>query len=541
MADSRDITGKNRKFTGTSGIKLPEGTEAQRVNVAGQVRFNTESNLAEYYDGTIWKSIDSPPTVDAFSPSTPVDDGSTVTEITITGTNFQSGLTLDLIGSDGTAYSVSSFTRVSSTSITFNYTSALAAAGANSPYTIRVTNPTGLSGTLNGFIPNTGPIFNTASGSLGSINFGANGSTFTQISVTDTAGGTLVYSISAGALPDGVSINSATGALSGVTTVSGTFSFTVQVTDGTTTVTRDFNATVISPFLAATGGTETTEGDYKIHTFTSPGTFTVTNAGAPAGPNVVDYLVVGGGGGGRAATATGGGGAGGFRLSNATGMPAPETSPLANPTGLTLPATSYPVTVGAGTTQASPAGSPSTFSTITSAGGGSPNGNNEPGRSGGSGGAGIGGSAPGFSNPSAGGAGNTPPVSPPQGNTGGRGYDGQVVNTQGGGGGGAGAVGGNAGPGSGAPGGVGSYVLATGFAGANGTTGPVPGVRYFAGGGGGGTDTPAGSTFPGGSGGGGRGGNGGVAGTINTGGGGGGGPNNNAGGSGIVIIRYKYQ
>jgi hypothetical protein len=31
MADSRDITGKNRKFTGTGGIKLPTGTEAQRV------------------------------------------------------------------------------------------------------------------------------------------------------------------------------------------------------------------------------------------------------------------------------------------------------------------------------------------------------------------------------------------------------------------------------------------------------------------------------------------------------------------------------
>jgi hypothetical protein len=32
MADSRDITGKNRKFTGTGGIKLPKGTQAQRGN-----------------------------------------------------------------------------------------------------------------------------------------------------------------------------------------------------------------------------------------------------------------------------------------------------------------------------------------------------------------------------------------------------------------------------------------------------------------------------------------------------------------------------
>jgi hypothetical protein len=32
-------------------------------------------------------------------------------------------------------------------------------------------------------------------------------------------------------------------------------------------------------FIEATGGTITESGDYKIHTFTSDGTFTVTNKG----------------------------------------------------------------------------------------------------------------------------------------------------------------------------------------------------------------------------------------------------------------------
>ena len=37
-------------------------------------------------------------------------------------------------------------------------------------------------------------------------------------------------------------------------------------------------------FVAATGGTETTScGNYKIHTFTGPGTFCVSNAGNPSG------------------------------------------------------------------------------------------------------------------------------------------------------------------------------------------------------------------------------------------------------------------
>jgi len=44
MADSRDITGKNRKFTGTDSIKLPTGTTGQRVDAAGNLRFNSTTN-----------------------------------------------------------------------------------------------------------------------------------------------------------------------------------------------------------------------------------------------------------------------------------------------------------------------------------------------------------------------------------------------------------------------------------------------------------------------------------------------------------------
>src|SRR6056300_1091210 len=67
-------------------------------------------------------------------------------------------------------------------------------------------------------------------------------------------------------------------------------------------------------FIAATGGTITTSGDYKIHTFTGDGCFVVTCGGNPAGSSSVDYLVVAGGGGAHG-DAGGGGGGGGFRLS----------------------------------------------------------------------------------------------------------------------------------------------------------------------------------------------------------------------------------
>ena len=303
-------------------------------------------------------------------------------------------------------------------------------------------------------------------------------------------------------------------------------------------------------FVAASGGTESTSGNFKIHTFTGPGTFTVSCVGNAGGSNTVDYLVVAGGGGGGG-DAGGAGGAGGFRLANATCMPGPQTSPLANPTALPVSAQAYPITVGGGgagyPAGASPIsagsnGNPSVFSTITSTAGGKGGASSDAAGPGGSGGGGRG------SNPT-GGTGNTPPVSPPQGNPGGNGPQG------GGGGGGASAAGGNAGPSSPTPGGsggAGSFVVQTGFAGCNGTPGPVSGARYFAGGGGGSGDQCGVSGGTAGVGGGGAGrtrpsGSPGGNGTTNTGGGGGGGAvpapgsSGGSGGSGIVIIRYRFQ
>ena len=328
-------------------------------------------------------------------------------------------------------------------------------------------------------------------------------------------------------------------------------------TKGWAFINEDDTTQAGAAFVTATGGTISTCGNFKIHTFTGPGTFCVSCGGTASGSNTVDYLVVAGGGGAGGYAGSGGGG-GGFRLANSTSMPAPLTSPLANPSGLPVPATAYPITVGgggsggAGNGPCKPQGvqgSTSSFSTISSAGGGGGHGFNSLGDSGGSGSGGRGAAGPSTSNPYAGGAGNTPSVSPPQGSNGGQGWDGVSTNTNGGGGGGAGAVGGNAASATGGVGGVGSFVVQSGFAGCNGTPGPVSGSKYFSGGGGGATDG-ANNSGAGGAGGGGAGGhpNAGPAGSTNTGGGGGGGgcsPSasvaGGAGGSGLVIIRYKFQ
>jgi len=298
-------------------------------------------------------------------------------------------------------------------------------------------------------------------------------------------------------------------------------------------------------YIAATGGTILTCGNFKTHVFTGPGTFCVT---AGAGPiSVADYFVVAGGGGSSGeGNGVGGGGAGGFRVSNGYSIPAPTMSPLVSGTSIPVSAGPISIAVGAGGagTAAPEDGNPgavSTFSTITSAGGGGGNRYNRDGAPGGSGGGGGGSpTGPGPANPAPGGTGNTPPVSPPQGNNGGGGYDGRATNTNGGGGGGAGATGGNSSAGTGGNGGAGSFI-ADAFMGPTapsyGTPGPVGSTRYFGGGGAGSSNGPT-QGSSGGAGGGPYGGNG----TTNTGGGSGGGSGPGAnGGSGIVMIRYRFQ
>ena len=318
-----------------------------------------------------------------------------------------------------------------------------------------------------------------------------------------------------------------------------------------------------SSHVIATGGTETTCGDYKIHTFTSDANFVVTGGGSPSGSNSVEYLVVAGGGASGADNApagvAGGGGAGGFRFASPSIAPLTyPAKPLAGPANLSISAGTYPVTVGAGGTATALAcavttkkGSNSVFSSITSTGGGGGGQYYTAGGSpqyplhfsGGSGGSGGGTTGEPSSFPV--GAGNTPPVSPPQGNNGGLGADGSPSADKGGGaGGGATAAGGNASLGSTSGVGGDGAGLPTAF-GSNGES--CGSYRYYAGGGGGGLSSTMPTAGAGGKGGGGNSGSPtGVAGTANTGGGGGANRatasgNGQNGGSGIVVIRYKYQ
>ena len=284
---------------------------------------------------------------------------------------------------------------------------------------------------------------------------------------------------------------------------------TIKVTNSDVLESNTVNKTAIA---LPSGGTITTSGNFRIHTFTSSGTF----VNAINGLTIQSLVIAGGGGGGKDVFANqrgaGGGGAGGFRNST----PTESSGGGAGAEGTqNLSVASYTVTVGAGgASQASGSNSEisgSGISAITSLGGGHGASHNASGTTG----AAVGGSGGGGPNDSAGAAG-----------TSGQGFGGGTgshVPFNGGGGGGAGSNGANATSSAAGNGGSGVSSSITGSA----------VIRAGGGGGRGGSGNASGGSGGGGAGGG-------VSGTVNT--GSGGGANRNAtagsGGSGVVIIRY---
>ena len=543
MANSRDFTGKNRKFTGTKGIVAPRGTTGERVgSESGELRFNTTTQLMEYYDGNQWKSIDSPPIVSSVN-VTEVDrlDSTVNQTFIITGSNFSSGAVVTFVGFLGSDFNASTVTVNNSTQITA-IVPRLSFLNAQEPYGVRVSNPSGLSSTLVEQINvDSSPAWNTTAGNIANIDDGASG-THVTVSATDTDGDTVTYSETGGTVltTAGLTLNASTGAITGNPTDVGsntTYSFTLRATANTKTADRSFNI-VVSP--APAGGTiasYTYSGTtYRTHKFTSNGNFVI------AGTKTVDYLIVGGGGGGGHHSG-GGAGAGG----------------LVWRTSQTLTAGTYPAVIGSGgATNFNTTGSDGTNSTFNGntglgGGGGGCGGSSAAGRSGGSGGGGargIGGGSSTQNSTYGYGLGNSGASS---------GSNNTSPNYAGYGGGGAGGAGSNRIGGIGNSTFVGDAASTTAFllgsvAGTDSsnvaTTGASTGTLYIAAGGGGSDqDNATNSDLAGGIGGGGAGsdsaGYSGTTALANTGSGAGGQgwnggsvANSNPGATGIVIVRY---
>lgn len=233
----------NTEIAGTEAAKMPVGTTAQRTSAqSGDIRFNSTLSLMEYYDGVQWKSIDSPPVVSSISPTTETDANA---NITITGSNFQSGATVKFVGNDGTEYNSPSVTVNSATEVVAT-TPASPLTVANEPYDIIVTNTSGLSGTIaDALDAGSAPTWTTAAGNIGTI---VEDESISSLSIAATdADGQSVSITSSDFSITGVTLNS-DGTITGTPNVNDSYAsggvthtFDGVASDGTNTTTRTFN------------------------------------------------------------------------------------------------------------------------------------------------------------------------------------------------------------------------------------------------------------------------------------------------------------
>ena len=240
----------NTEIAGTEAAKMPVGTTGQRASAqSGDIRFNSTLSLMEYYDGANWKSIDSPPTISSVT-STFTAAGDT---ITVGGDNYQTGINVKVIDSDGTEYTPDSVTRVSSTQVTFDITAAILNSGKDY-FDVKVTNVSGLAVTATDVMSIPQSIaFDTAAGTLGTQDDVGAVSGLSPVTVTksgENADVSVTYSVASGSLPAGLTLNTTTGAITGdPDNVSSdtTFNFEIGATyvdassSETATINRAFN------------------------------------------------------------------------------------------------------------------------------------------------------------------------------------------------------------------------------------------------------------------------------------------------------------
>src|SRR6056300_66029 len=245
-ADTVDVSFENISDTGTEGTRVATGTSAQRGTTQGQLRFNTDIGLAEYYTGTAFKAIDAPPTVSSIDVTEVDSQAGGNQTIVITGSGFISGATVTFVGNAGTDFNASTVTRDSNTQITAVAPKA-SFLNAQEPYGVKVTNTSGLSATLASQInADTSPSWQTASGKLGTVDESSSAN-FT-VSATDADGDTVAYSETTSVLSGaGFSLNSSTGAITGTAnsvSADTTNTFTLRATANSKTADRSFNIIV---------------------------------------------------------------------------------------------------------------------------------------------------------------------------------------------------------------------------------------------------------------------------------------------------------
>ena len=239
---------KAAQFYGVSD----NGTDGQFLKADGTGGMSWASTIA---DPTI-TSIDYPGSATAADPA----GGESVI---INGTLFASGVTCTVGGTSA----VTAFN--SATQITI--TTPAKAAGQ---YTVAITNTDGGTASQANFIQYSGvPVWSTATGNIGSVQSGSTAS----FQVTATEGSdTIEYAVTTGTLPTGLSLATATGAITGTAgsvsaSTTTTFSITATDDENQTSSARSFNITVTPDFPSNHFNTVLYTGTDASHAITGVG------------------------------------------------------------------------------------------------------------------------------------------------------------------------------------------------------------------------------------------------------------------------------
>jgi hypothetical protein len=206
--------------------------------------------------------------------------------ITIFGTNFVSGASAFAIGTNSVEVAATSTTFTSLVELSAVFTGLTA---ANEPYDIKVVNPSNLFGILpDTLFVNNQVTWTTSAGSLGTF------AEQVSISVSAVASddSTITYAVASGStLPSGITLNTATGLLSGTladVASNTTYTFTLTASDGSNpAVSRQFSIIAnAAPVWVTSAGT--------LGTFSQQSSITLSALSATDSSDTVTYALASG-------------------------------------------------------------------------------------------------------------------------------------------------------------------------------------------------------------------------------------------------------
>jgi len=345
----------NLTISETGAIRIPFGPSNERppTGQPGMIRYNTDTDTIEYYNNDLntWGDIaEQPPGITSISPVQLFDPSAGQSQtFTIIGENFISGCFVEFIGQDLTIYGDDQTNFINSQTIEalFSSSNSIYDASFNEPFSVKVSNPTGLNTTLSdAVVYNARPVFTNII-SLGEVDSSQNVSgLLADLTGTDpdnhyplifdvSNGSTLPGTIDISNTSDGSGVGVFIGNAPIISNISTTYNPYFVITDASNNNSffERFNFTVRGPLHLRTstaitsGGTfdisftdstginyinNPSYGGYTIYTFKASSN--TTDASFTFKPNnwsdIGEILIVGGGGGGG--SCAGGGGAGGF-------------------------------------------------------------------------------------------------------------------------------------------------------------------------------------------------------------------------------------